>query len=77
MVCEQLWSFYSLFRGKLDVEEYDQHIRPIQARYDDEQCLELVFPNRHIKRAFTNKYIEALKEEIKDSHPNFNHCLCD
>ena len=58
VTCEHLWDFsQSFFKGILERCDYEQYILPIQARFDDEACLELVFPNRHIKRAFTTQYI--------------------
>lgn len=72
MVCEQLWRYaQSYLKTVLAQDEFDQHIGPIQPRFEDDGCLELVFPNRYIKHAFASKYIALLKEEIMSNQPQF------
>ncbi len=73
MACEQLWNYSQrFFKESLDISAYERDIAPIVARYDDAQCLELVFPNRYLKDAFFSKYISDLKREISDNCPEFH-----
>ena len=57
----------------MDVASYERDIAPIIARFDNDQCLELVFPNRYLKDAFFSKYINDLKREISENCPQFHN----
>ncbi|UTC24577.1 chromosomal replication initiator protein DnaA [Candidatus Comchoanobacter bicostacola] len=72
MVCEQLWQFSrTFFKDRLDQNVFERDIAPIQACYEDENCLELIFPNRYLKEAFYSEYIGVLKKEIGAKRPEF------
>ncbi|MDC3180658.1 chromosomal replication initiator protein DnaA [Gammaproteobacteria bacterium] len=73
MACEQLWHYSQrFFKRSLELSVYERDIAPILARYDDDECLELVFPNRYLKDAFYSKYISDLKRDISDNCPEFH-----